>query len=30
MVRGAISALLFCTLFFGLTFWRFTRKDVVS
>jgi len=30
MVRGAISALLYATLFFGLAFWRFLRKDIVS
>ena len=30
MVKGAISALVYATLFFGFAFWRFTRKDVVS
>ena len=30
MVRGAISALLYSALFFGLAFWRFLRKDIVS
>ena len=30
MVRGAISALVYSVLFFGLAFWRFLRKDVVS
>jgi ABC-2 type transport system permease protein len=30
MVRGAISALAYSVLFFGLAFWRFLRKDVVS
>ena len=29
MVRGAISALIYATIFFGLAFWRFTRKDVI-
>jgi len=30
MVRGAISAILYATLFGGLAFWRFMRKDIVS
>jgi ABC-2 type transport system permease protein len=30
MVRGAISAVLYATVFFGWAFYRFTRKDVVS
>jgi ABC-2 type transport system permease protein len=30
MVRGAISAILYATLFGGLAFWRFLRKDIVS
>jgi ABC-2 type transport system permease protein len=30
MVRGAISAIAFATGFFGLAFWRFIRKDIVS
>ncbi len=30
IVRGAISALVYCVIFFGLSFWRFLRKDVVS
>ncbi len=30
VVRGAISAISYATLFWGLAFWRFTRKDVVS
>jgi ABC-2 type transport system permease protein len=30
MVRGTISALIFSALFFGLAFWRFLRKDIVS
>jgi ABC-2 type transport system permease protein len=30
MVRGAISALIYATVFFGWAFYRFTRKDVVS
>lgn len=30
VVRGAISAISYATIFWGLAFWRFTRKDVVS
>jgi ABC-2 type transport system permease protein len=30
MVRGAISAVIYATVFFGFAFYRFTRKDVVS
>jgi ABC-2 type transport system permease protein len=30
VVRGAISAISYATLFWALAFWRFTRKDVVS
>ena len=30
MIYGAISAVCYATLFCGLAFWRFTRKDVVS
>jgi ABC-2 type transport system permease protein len=30
MVRGAISAVIYATVFFGWAFYRFTRKDVVS
>jgi ABC-2 type transport system permease protein len=30
MIRGAISALIYATLFFGWAWWRFLRKDVVS
>jgi ABC-2 type transport system permease protein len=30
MVRGAISALAYATIFGGLAFWRFLRKDIVS
>lgn len=30
MVKGVISTLLYATLFFGLAWWRFLRKDVVS
>jgi ABC-2 type transport system permease protein len=30
MVRGSISALSYAVLFFGLAFWRFLRKDIVS
>jgi ABC-2 type transport system permease protein len=30
MVRGAISALAYATLFGALAFWRFLRKDIVS
>ncbi|MCM0676077.1 ABC transporter permease [Micromonospora phytophila] len=30
VVRGAISAISYATLFWGLAFWRFTRKDVTS
>jgi ABC-2 type transport system permease protein len=30
VVRGCISAISYATIFWGLAFWRFTRKDVVS
>ncbi|MEV0806986.1 ABC transporter permease subunit [Micromonospora sp. NPDC050200] len=30
VVRGAISAVSYATVFWGLAFWRFTRKDVTS
>jgi len=30
IVRGCISAVCYATVFWGLAFWRFTRKDVVS
>jgi ABC-2 type transport system permease protein len=30
MVKGIISAVLYATVFFGLAWWRFLRKDVVS
>ncbi|WP_212825939.1 ABC transporter permease [Polymorphospora rubra] len=30
IVRGCISAISYATIFWGLAFWRFTRKDVVS
>jgi ABC-2 type transport system permease protein len=30
VVRGLISALIYAVLFFGLAFWRFTRKDILS
>jgi ABC-2 type transport system permease protein len=30
VVRGVISALVYAVLFFGLAFWRFTRKDILS
>ncbi|WP_233579433.1 ABC transporter permease subunit [Verrucosispora sp. FIM060022] len=30
IVRGAVSAICYATAFWGLAFWRFTRKDVVS
>jgi ABC-2 type transport system permease protein len=30
IVKGCISAICYATLFCGLAFWRFTRKDVVS
>nr|WP_231934988.1 ABC transporter permease subunit [Micromonospora viridifaciens] len=30
LVRGAISAIVYATGFWGLAFWRFTRKDVTS
>ncbi|MEV4481083.1 ABC transporter permease subunit [Micromonospora coxensis] len=30
VVRGAISAISYATIFWGLAFWRFTRKDVTS
>ncbi|HEY7176108.1 MAG TPA: ABC transporter permease, partial [Micromonosporaceae bacterium] len=30
MIKGALSVLVYAALFFGLAFWRFVRKDVVS
>jgi ABC-2 type transport system permease protein len=30
LVRGAISAVAYATIFWGLAFWRFTRKDITS
>ena len=30
LVRGAISAIAYATVFCGLAFWRFTRKDITS
>ncbi|SCL14546.1 ABC-2 type transport system permease protein [Micromonospora inyonensis] len=30
VVRGCVSAICYATLFWGLAFWRFTRKDVTS
>ncbi len=30
MVKGAICAICYATLFWGLAFWRFTRKDITS
>jgi ABC-2 type transport system permease protein len=30
MVKGAITAVCYATLFWGLAFWRFTRKDITS
>ena len=30
MVKGAISAVCYATLFWALAFWRFTRKDITS
>ncbi len=30
MIQGTISALIYGVVFFGLAFWRFVRKDVVS
>ena len=30
VVKGAISAVVYATLFWGLAFWRFTRKDITS
>ncbi|MEU8260862.1 ABC transporter permease subunit [Micromonospora sp. NPDC048999] len=30
LVRGAISAIAYATAFWGLAFWRFTRKDITS
>jgi ABC-2 type transport system permease protein len=30
LVRGAISAIAYATIFWGLAFWRFTRKDITS
>ena len=30
LVKGAIGAVAYATLFWGLAFWRFTRKDITS
>jgi ABC-2 type transport system permease protein len=30
MVKGAIASVAYTTVFWGLAFWRFTRKDIVS
>jgi ABC-2 type transport system permease protein len=30
VVKGAISAISYATIFWGLAFWRFTRKDITS
>ncbi|MEU4566469.1 ABC transporter permease subunit [Micromonospora sp. NPDC023956] len=30
VVRGCVSAICYATLFWGLAFWRFTRKDITS
>jgi ABC-2 type transport system permease protein len=30
LVKGAISAVAYATIFWGLAFWRFTRKDITS
>ncbi|NLU77276.1 ABC transporter permease subunit [Micromonospora sp. HNM0581] len=30
IVRGAVSAVCYATVFWGLAFWRFTRKDITS
>jgi ABC-2 type transport system permease protein len=30
IVKGAIAAVVYATLFWGLAFWRFTRKDITS
>ncbi len=30
MIKGAIAALVYATIFFGFAWWRFLRKDVVS
>ena len=30
LVKGAIAAISYATLFWGLAFWRFTRKDITS
>jgi len=30
LTRGAISAITYATIFWGLAFWRFTRKDITS
>ena len=30
MVKGTISAICYATVFWGIAFWRFTRKDVTS
>jgi ABC-2 type transport system permease protein len=29
-VKGAIAAVCYATIFWGLAFWRFTRKDITS
>jgi ABC-2 type transport system permease protein len=30
LAKGAISAVIYATIFWGLAFWRFTRKDITS
>jgi ABC-2 type transport system permease protein len=30
LVQGSITAICYATLFWGLAFWRFTRKDITS
>jgi ABC-2 type transport system permease protein len=30
LVKGAISAVIYGTVFFGWAWWRFLRKDIVS
>ena len=30
LVKGAVAAVVYATLFWSLAFWRFTRKDITS
>ncbi len=30
LAKGAIAAVIYATIFWGLAFWRFTRKDITS